>query len=171
MLALALEMPKEKNNEKSFEDMYMSQFPVLKRIVITFKVPRCDAEDVVQETFIAFLKKKYVDKAEIEDEKAYITQIAINKSRNYIRDHKEIAYEDIDILKEYVDDDLNPLHAAVQTDRAKNIRKIVASLQPIHRNVLILRYVEDRTPEEICRLLGISRPVYYNRLQGLVKNF
>lgn len=152
------------NEFASFSEMYENYFPILRRVAMKEKVPSRDADDIVQDTFMAYLKNYYPQREPEWRKKALLTRIVKNKSKNYVRDHARIEYESMDLLADYIDESMNLWYYEALSEKSRKVRRIVRSLKPEYRNVLILRYVEERSTEEICEILGISRSVYYNRL-------
>lgn len=118
------------------------------------------AQDAVQETFIKAYR--HLNRlSEIQNEKAYLIRIAVNICRDTMRTawfRQVIRTVDIADLPEIAapqKEDVNdsPLLEAVQNLPSKE------------REVLLLYYWQNLTPEEIASSLRINRATVYRRLE------
>ena len=123
------------------------------------------AQDAVQETFIKAYK--YMDRLpQLRNEKAWLIRIAINVCRDTMRTawfQHVIRSVDLTELPEIAapqpeQPDDSPLLDAVQTLPAKE------------REVLLLYYWQNMTPDEIASTLQINRATVYRRLERARSN-
>lgn len=117
------------------------------------------AQDAVQETFIKAYK--HLERLpQLRNEKAWLIRIAVNICRDTLRTgwfRQVIRSVDITELPEI---------AAPQTGSADDspLLDAVQSLPPKEREVLLLYYWQNMTPEEIASSLRINRATVYRRL-------
>lgn len=107
------------------------------------------AVDLVQDTFIKTWQ--YMADKEVDDVRAFLYRVALNLIIDEERKKKTVS---LDELKEKGYD-----HPAVEwrpgdaLDTARAL-EIIETLDPMYRDVLVMRYVSDMTPKEIAAALG-----------------
>lgn len=124
-----------------------------------------DAEDIAQETFIkAFRKLETYDPSY-----PFITwlfRIAHNSSVDFLRARKPqaISIDDEDSPLE-IEDKSDSVEAAVgQKLEREHIERLVASLPPLYREILLLQYQENLTGRELAEVLQIPEGTVKVRL-------
>ncbi|MEV0994441.1 SigE family RNA polymerase sigma factor [Nonomuraea sp. NPDC050202] len=136
--------------DPTFETFVAQRLPALYRYAMVLTQNRHDAEDLVQEaltrTGLRWAAVRRKDSPEGYVRTAMI-RIMANRWRRPRREVSvaappEPAAEDLG-LERLLDD--------------AGVRSRIAELPPRTRAVLVLRYVEERSDEEIARLLGCSR--------------
>jgi len=113
---------------------------MLIRIAFTYVKNLADAEDILQDTFLAFLQANPQFESE-EHEKAWLIRVTINKSKNYLKrgwfvNRIELT-EDLSYLPE---EESGVLEAVMELDKKYRL--------PIH-----LFYYEGYSVEEIANIL------------------
>ena len=123
------------------------------------------AEDIVQESFIAYFKapEKFKGQSTL---KTYLSKIVIFKSTDSLRSLKSRANTLIKFFNATKDDvseapDQQLEQSIVQTELFKH----VLSLKVIYREVIIFYYYEDMTTVEIARLLELPEGTIKTRLK------
>lgn len=113
----------------------------------------CDAEDVVQETFIKYLQKvpEFKDN---EHEKAWLIKVATNKCRDILRSRRRYPVVNIDEINEFTKDSSD-----------SGILEALMTLPDKFRIVLVLYYVEEYSVREISQLIGRTESAVKMRLQ------
>jgi RNA polymerase sigma factor (sigma-70 family) len=112
-----------------------------------------DAEDVLQDTLIQFLKAEPVFESGIQ-EKAWLLRVAANLSKNRIRYNK---VRDADQLQETL--------AAEERADLSFVWEAVKSLPQPYREVLHLFYYEGCSSAEISSILGIKEATVRTHLR------
>lgn len=114
-----------------------------------FRLPPDDAEDVLQDTFLAFLHKR----EEIRDPEAWIVGTVRNRCLMYWRGRRRR-------LLRVVDDSLIETFAEPgppsqeRCDLRRDLDRAMESIPPRCRTLLQLRYGQDRAPKEAAEFMG-----------------
>lgn len=112
-----------------------------------------DAEDAVQETFIAYTTKSPVF-SDKEHEKAWLLKVASNKCRDILR------FRNRHQLTE-----LSELEAVVQDDESSHILEALMELPEKFRLVLTLYYIDEYKVKEIAEIIRKTPSAVKMRLQ------
>ena len=112
-----------------------------------------DAEDVIQETMITYMKKKR-EFLDAEHEKAWLITVATNKCKDLLRFRARHPMIDLEQIQEF---------AAEDSD--SGILEALMTLPEKFRIVLILYYVEEYRIEEIAKVIGKTPSAVKMRLQ------
>ncbi len=130
-----------------------------------FKVQNKEvAEDITQETFLKYFSTtSYLDKGK---KLAFLYTIARNLCNDYFRKSKQTAntynIEDvaIDLLKEDITDDL---------ETSISIKTAISKLNFDEQELILLRYTNNLSINEIAEYLNISRFAVYRKLNKAQK--
>lgn len=121
-----------------------------------------DAEDLTQETLLAVLSYMARGK-DIEDMKAWLLVVMGRKFNDMLRKKYRQATvsigEDFDIIDESASIQLNP-----EDDEAENVRKAVAYLAKIYREVIVRYYMNGQSISQIATELNIPEGTVKSRL-------
>lgn len=113
------------------------------RVAFTYMKNIADAEDIAQDTFLAYLNKKPEFKSE-EHEKAWLIRVAINKSKNLLKTswlkNRRQLMEDMSYLPE---EESDILYSVLELDKKYRM--------PIH-----LYYYEGYSINEIAKILNVK---------------
>ncbi len=128
------------------------------------------AEDISQETFLKLYKNK--DKySEIAKFSTWLYTIALNEARSNFR--KEKKHSAVSINEFYEDshgdfqirsDDYNPEEDANAETESFYIQKAINSLNEKHREIIVLRDIEELDYEEIAKTLDIPLGTVRSRI-------
>jgi len=148
-----------KRDDGDFEQIYVKHFPFLVSIAVRkFGVPASDADPLVQEVFLSYLKRRN----EVHDVHAWLLGAICHASRYYWRQRGRGGEAvELDELFEHED----PTSHDVRDDLpdALTMRAVLDSLPPRYRRILRLRYYEGCTIAEIAEALGV-KPKYAQKL-------
>lgn len=118
-----------------------------------------DAEDITQNVFL----KIYSGLANYNPEFKFFSWLyktAINESINYLKVNKtRRPYEMVDIS-----DDNTIENKIIDSERKKLIRENVSRLKPKYSSLIVLKYFEDLSYEEISSVTGLSIKKIKSRL-------
>lgn len=133
------------------------------RFVYTLVGDESTAEDLTQDVFVKVWKKlrSYNNKYSF---KTWLFTIARNTTFDYLRKKKEIVFSEFEnesgdnTLADTLADEL-PLAEEIfsKAEDAKVFAEAFKKLKPLYREILVLRYTDDLSIEEISKIL--KRPV------------
>ena len=121
------------------------------------------AEDLTQDIFVKVWKKlkSYNSKYSF---KTWLFTIARNTTTDYLRKRKEFVFSDFDdkdnsnvILDTLADDALLADEVFAQTQDLDRLNKVLEEIPSLYKEVLILKYSNDLSLEEISQIL--KRPI------------
>lgn len=132
--------------------------PALRRKCERMLGNREDAEDVVQTLFIDLLRKGRTDV-----DLGYLYRAATTRSLNVIRDGKRRR----ELLRRNLDRGVvDPGHEG-RVLSVDALARLVGELDEQGAELLVYRYCDDMTQEEIAELTGVSRKTVGKRLKRL----
>ena len=120
---------------------YTERFEPLVRVATMMLGSRSEAEEVVQEAFIATARNW----SNVNDVRPYVRRAVVNGSNGVLRRRR---------TSERFDPDPPP---ADTPDQLIDLRDLLLTLPSRQRQVLILRFVEDLADDDIATLLGCRR--------------
>ncbi len=145
---------KKHHKEKEFLDAYQQYADAIYRHCY-FRVYNKDlAEDLTQETFIKTWK--YITEGkEVKSIKAFLYRVALNLIIDHSRKKTALAFDDM--KEKEVSVRLHSIENSMIDDF--EIKEIVATLDDLdekYRQVITMRYIDQLSPPEIAKILGIS---------------
>jgi RNA polymerase sigma-70 factor, ECF subfamily len=117
-----------------------------------------DAEDVLQSVFLRLLRRDLSADA-TRNPKAYLYRAAVNVSLDIIRSRRRTVTTTVDELPDTPAPD-----DSADDERHRFLYQAIADLKPEAAQILILRYVHDKSDADIARMLGLSRGAIALRL-------
>lgn len=144
--------------------MVNDHLPALLAGALAIGLPRADAEEVVQETFVAFLSS--LDRFEGRSTlRTYLFGILYHKASNLrAKARREEGTDDIEAIVSARFDaggmwsrpPRGPEAAALDDEIQSWVEKCSEGLPDSQRAAFFLKEVEGETPEAICNVLGVS---------------
>ena len=116
------------------------------------------AEDIYQETWLAVIKKIHSLK-DTDSFTAWLYHIARNKVYHHLRRKKLIQELNENIVAENYEDGND-----FSVEDAANIHKALEKLHPAHREVLMLRFLEQMSYEQITQVINCSMGTVKSRI-------
>ncbi len=153
--------------EKEFLDAYASYADNIYRHCY-FRVYNKDlAEDLTQETFIKTWK--YIAEGkEIKNIKAFLYRVAVNLIIDHTRKKTSLVFDDV--KEKEVSIRLYSMESSIiKHVEAEEIVKMLDGLSKKHRQVIVMRYINDLSPGEIAEALEISTNAVSVRLNYAIK--
>jgi RNA polymerase sigma-70 factor (ECF subfamily) len=131
---------------------------------------REEAEEAVQEAFLDVLRA--LPDYDVDGKASFRTwlyRVVVNRCKMRMRGKREpsVEWDDVEERLERLpvpDGPQKPERALLQQERAAEIWRTVNALSEAHRAVLLLRYQEDLSYEEIAQVLGIKLGTVKSRL-------
>lgn len=158
--------------KQQFERLYERESDAIFRYCLFRVSDHETALDLTQDAFIRFWDALFQGK-EILNEKAFIFMIARNLVIDLYRKKKSLSLDSI--LEENEDQmfmagDKGLKENIEMSSEARFVMDKISELEPIHQQIIYLRFVEGLLPKEIAGILGVSPNVVSVRIiRGLEK--
>ena len=140
----------EQTIEKYSDLIYRTNFLILRN--------SHDAEDVMQDTFIKYMRTD-VEFRDEEHKKAWLLKVSQNKCKDMLRFHKVHAYIPYEEIQEYIipDDfvDVEDIEEVID----------IAKLSYKYKTVILIHYIEGYSVKETAEILGITETAVKSRLK------
>ncbi len=137
----------------------------LRRFVRRMGLPEEDAEDVVQESFIALLQKS--SSVPVASERSFLYRAALNlvieRRRNFARRREESR--DAESLEEFATKLQNPEEALTASVRLAILERILSKMPLDLRTALVLCEIEELSAERVSEILGVPIGTVRSRLR------
>lgn len=118
-----------------------------------------EAENVAQETFLRLMLSAHrIDLT--QPIKPYIFRIAVNQCRDLMRKHRPLVFTDLEddsaqIVDAIIDDQPEPWESLAQAELETRLRHAIDQLPAKFQTVILLRYFEDLSYEDIAWALDL----------------
>ena len=147
-----------KATNADLENTILKYSDLLYRICFLILKNEQDVGDVIQETFIQYMKK-HPDFESEEKKKAWLIKVSQNKCKDFLRFHKRHSYVPLDELEDILmgTSDVEPSHK-VQLEE-------IWELEYKLKSVVILYYIEGYSIKETAQMLAISESACKKRLE------
>ena len=121
---------------------------------------RAAAEDIVQETFLEAVRSAHTFRGDAAL-RTWLCTIARRRLARYYEAERRrsVAQSGLRLV-----DDAGP-DEAVDFDQRDEVVRALGTLSPLHRQVLVMKYLDDRTVEDIADELGRTRVQVQSLLQ------
>lgn len=133
-----LKLESKSRKERACE-ICRSHYPCLTKLAFSYLKNMFDAQDIVQEVFIAYIKTAPAFESE-EHERAWLLRVTINKCKNHLKHQKFVSQGE-------------PVHFEQPQTEHIEILSAVMSLPEKYRVPIHLYYYEDMSIAEIAELL------------------
>ncbi len=166
MLIIYLSAIENKADEIKMTRLYGEYHKLVFSIAMKYLRNREDAEDATHETFLRILKHlEKINEISCHKTKSFIVIISKNICMDRLRSKNKaqmINYEDM----EYQSSNEKELEEIADSHSKSDIvKKIISELDPIYSEILILRYYNDLSYDEISALLKIKKSTVRKRAQ------
>lgn len=159
MLNLFIMSFSDEKKRSKFEELYQTYKKTVFYIALKYLKSEQLAEEAVQDIF--FKAFKNIDKFGAFDSyrtKGYLMQIAKNTSIDIYRKEKtkwSVTNEGEEQLYN-LEDDFSLEKSIIKKEIARQISTSMSDLKEIDRQILKLRYIEEKSEKEIAEILGLS---------------
>lgn len=147
----------QKGDVEAFEKIYDFYVPKIFRFVFLKIGEKELAEDITSETFIKFWKYIQGNVLHKESAEPILYKIARNMVIDFYR-KKEIITESLDAEKIEVisDKSMNYLERMINREEIEEMMQSLRQIRDEYQEIIILRFVEDLTIQEISQITGKS---------------
>jgi len=144
----------KQRNPGTLAQIYEQYSPGIFRYAYRLLGSRQIAEDCVSDTFLRFLAAIEYQKGPDDYLQAYLYRSAHNWIVDHFRRHPEIEAE--------INEDLSDQKESIETETEKRIRikntiNALASLTVTQKEIILFRYGEDLSLQEIANIIGKSQ--------------
>lgn len=153
------------NTEQDARELFERYSDMVYRIAVSCGSSAHSAEDIVQEVFLRYLKKRPLFESS-EHEKAWFIRVAVNCSKSLF---SSAWYRRTCPLEESCRLTASEQPALPVQPDEYDLYEALSNLRPKYRTVLYLRYYEEYTVQEIAALLGITPNLVSARLSRAKK--
>lgn len=147
-----------KATNADLENAILKYSDLLYRICFLILKNEQDVGDVIQETFIQYMKK-HPDFESEEKKKAWLIKVSQNKCKDFLRFHKRHSYIPLD----EVEDILMGTSDVESSDKVQ--LEEIWELDYKLKSVVILYYIEGYSIKETAQMLAISESACKKRLE------
>ena len=156
-------------NTKALAEIYDTFSPGIYRYAMRLLGDETIAEDCVSETFARFLKSLQERRGPRDNLQAYLYRIAHNWIvDHYRKDGKTVELSDV--LRSEAD---VPEVEAAKHIRQEQVREAIRQLTPDQQRVILLKYLEDWSNEEVARAMkkpiGAVKSIQHRALRSLYR--
>ncbi len=158
------------NNELNLNEEFKKYYSMIYNGAFRLAYDKNDAEDIAQDTFLIGYKK-YSNFKKESSLSTWLYGILINVARNYnkkvikTRDNIHNHAQDDNILESIGDcENFNTENIAINNDLKSIILKEIDNLDDNHRDVIILKDIQDLSYKEIAEILDIELGTVKSRL-------
>jgi RNA polymerase sigma factor (sigma-70 family) len=138
-------------SDQDFEGILDRAKPKLKRILAQHQIPAGDAEDVLQQAYLALVYQ--IDT--VRDAEAWLLGTVRNKCLVYWRDRRRKIYDSVDsTILEWVAEKGTLSTDQERVDLINDLNHLVARLPERCRDILVQRYRLGLEPQEVAENLG-----------------
>lgn len=135
-----------------FENVYERYADMLYRLALSYLNSSSDAEDVLQDVFLRYLKKMPAFKSE-EHERAWFVRVTINRCHDVLRSRKfHLSLDEVSQMPDKGKED------------SFDLLNKLSVLSEKYKTVIILHYLEGYSVEEVSFMLGLSLSAVKMRL-------
>lgn len=129
------------------------------------------SEDLVQNVFYRMLKYRHSFSGEGEF-RTWMYHVARNALYDNVKQNKKAEHEDVHTLADRIPGGISPDQELERTQDKEMLRKAIASLNPEHREIIVMSRFQELKYDEISDILNISESaikVRVHRAMGELK--
>ena len=145
----------KRGSREAFRLMYNKYADGLLTLAANLLDDKADAEDVVQDVFISFVKS--VQKFHLRGSlKGYLTICVVNRSRDYIRKNRRRHTLTVNQAQRATTDVKNPVQLAVRSEQLQELSHAITELPYEQREAIVLHLHGEMRFKKIAKLKNIS---------------
>ncbi|NGM82580.1 RNA polymerase sigma factor [Paenibacillus sp. 7124] len=135
------------------EQLLQPKMAEIRRYLIRLGAGAADAEDIVQDTvYKALLYLEAIDERKFS---AWLYKVAINRYYDLCRRQRRFHYDEEPGDYEASEVEL-PEESLLRREQQEQIERVLGMLNPLHRQLILMKYEMELSYREIASLLGIS---------------
>ena len=153
----------QRGDASSFRDLFESHKDKVYSIALRFSGDPTAAMDIAQDTFLKLMDRIGQFRGDSSFD-SWLYRLVVNSCMDHRRRQKRI----LPVLEEFFDSfrshDESALDGLMRDEMQQQVQGVVSKLAPEHRMVVVLRYTEGLSYEEIAEVLNCSRGTVASRL-------
>ena len=153
----------QQGDEDAFRELFETHKDKVYSIALRYSGDRAAAMDISQDTFLKLMDRIGQFRGESSFD-SWLYRLVVNSCMDYRRRQKRW----MPMVEEFFDSfrapEPTPLQDLMSDERQQQVQDVVAKLAPEHRTVVVLRYTEGLSYEEIAEILNCSRGTVASRL-------
>lgn len=153
----------QRGDSDAFRVLFEAHKDRIYSIALRYSGDRAAAMDIAQETFLKVLGRIQDFRGDADVE-TWLYRIAVNTCLDYQRRARRLPQFFDGLIDAVSGQAESVLHRLLRAEVKDDVQRIVARLSPEQRMVVVLRYTEGLSYEEIGRILGCSAGTVASRL-------
>ncbi len=148
-----------RGDPEAFRALFEAHKDRVYSIALRYSGDASAAMDIAQDVFL----KLYSSLADFRGDaslETWLYRVVVNRCL----DHRRSAVRRVPIVGDWIAAGENVLHRLLRDEEARGVESAVSKLPPDQRIVVVLRYTEGRSYEEIAEILNCSRGTVASRL-------
>lgn len=139
---------------RDLEKVLQPKMAEICRYLIRLGAGASDAEDIVQDTvYKALLYLEAIDERKFS---AWLYKVAINRYFDLCRRQKRYSYSGEEVEEHPAQEQELPEAVLLRRERKEEIEGVLDRLNPVNKQLILLKYEMELSYKEISALLGIS---------------
>ena len=166
MINLYLSVLETDEDRCQFEDIYRQYKNRMYKFAISILHNNEDAEDVVHQSFLTIANNfDKIKSFSCHEMNSYIVIIIRNTAINRYHYNQHRVHTSIDELDNVLYDETpSPMDLVIEADQYNELLNKIRSLDPIYRDVILLKYLYDYDNGTIASLTGVAEATVRVRL-------
>lgn len=154
------------SDQKAFASLYKRHFNAIKKYLFWLSNDLEKSKDITQDIFIKLYEKPGLFTTS-KPFKPWVFTVAKNQWKNEIR-HKVTQSKHYEILAQFIKDD--PVVSENNLDRLQGLNKAISTLSDVHKEVFILKYINNFSIQEISEICNCTEGTVKSRLFYALQN-
>ena len=148
------------------ESLFKTHYTQMYHLALTLLFDEAESKDVVSDVFATLLSGKVVIRA--DNARAFLLASVRHRCLNALQ-HKQVQERFARLLTEDADTLMSDNTVEEQMQMEELMRYMQANLSPMEQNVFRLRYLREKTCQEVAEALNVSRQTVHTLLKQSVE--
>lgn len=139
------------------EKLFASKMTLIYKYLVKIGCSHADAEDIVQDTLVkAVIHLEAIDSEKIT---SWLFKVALNHYYDLCRKNRKLPLASLEIesiINNMPAEDYLPENYILDSEKKKQVARVLDDLNPIYKNLLVLKYVVGLSYREIAEVVDIN---------------
>lgn len=153
----------QRGDASAFRDLFESHKDKVYSIALRFSGDPTAAADIAQDTFLKLMDRIGQFRGDSSFD-SWLYRLVVNSCMDHRRRQKRVLPVLEDFFDSFRSHDETALEHLMRDEMQQQVQDVVSKLAPEHRIVVVLRYTEGLSYEEIAEVLNCSRGTVASRL-------